>query len=421
MRGAVFAETFKNSTAVECNNGTVSGTPTIDRGATFNGTTDYISYGGINDVFASPLHSVVTEFYPHFAADANANYKIYAVDSNEYQVLKRNNANNNTLRITISTHNHDIAYATYSPYWLQNERNVLVVSSTSNNTSAWLNGNNILDSATGFWAPNSATELQIGAGAGASFFDGEIKYVKIFHALLTAQEAADYYDETIYNYRNRAVADWPMTAATHDPSGSRTLDVSGNQYHAGFQGTPTKLATHGYNLNGSTDFFNCGDVLTITSGSVSLAGFIKMDSITSNRAVIAKSDTTLSVNYYLRVQDGKIKFYFTGAITGTNAQYETNSSPVTLKSYAHIAVTHTFGDSSQTKLFIDGREYPGSWNAGPKEELPETGSWNLQLGKRDTTHFMNGDFLEGRIWTSHLTPLQIADDAIRALNQINEV
>jgi hypothetical protein len=87
-----------------------------------------------------------------------------------------------------------IASATYSPYWAVSEKNVIVVSGTTGDTSAWLNGNAILTSGATAWSPSATTSFYLGASAaGAQLFDGILKSVKIFKSLLTVEDAEDYY------------------------------------------------------------------------------------------------------------------------------------------------------------------------------------------------------------------------------------
>ena len=130
--------------------------------------------------------------------DENVQRYLWRADeaaANWYFVSKRDNASSNVLRIDLGgTNITSITEATYSPYWQVGQRNVLVVAGTSGNTSAWLNGNLILNGNATAWSPTNPIQLIVGdAGGGASVFDGTISSLKIFHCLLTADEAKGYY------------------------------------------------------------------------------------------------------------------------------------------------------------------------------------------------------------------------------------
>lgn len=172
--------------------GTITGSPTFSRdGCDLDGTNDYITYTIPNTLMASAKISIVVEFTPDFAYDYNDIISIYSSTSNQYRVYKHNNAGNNVLGITLGGQLiEEIASASYSTYWKQNERNVLEISGTTGATNAWLNGTQILTNDAQAWSVTNPTELYAGCLAnGTQKFDGEIHSISIHNDLLTGDDA----------------------------------------------------------------------------------------------------------------------------------------------------------------------------------------------------------------------------------------
>ncbi len=65
-RGFSFAETFESQAKVALNGGSVTGTLTIDFGATLDGTNDSITHNLQGHEFDSANISIVVEFWPDF-------------------------------------------------------------------------------------------------------------------------------------------------------------------------------------------------------------------------------------------------------------------------------------------------------------------------------------------------------------------
>jgi hypothetical protein len=99
---------------------------------------------------------------------------------------------------------------------------------------------------------NDTVATKIGSNpAGASLYSGTMDVAQVYRpTCLTAQEAADFYTHSTYNYRNKAIGDWPMRDAQDDP-GVKTLDVSGNNNHLLYYAGVTKRTKRGYDGDGS--------------------------------------------------------------------------------------------------------------------------------------------------------------------------
>jgi hypothetical protein len=166
LAGSVFAANFESTVRVIQNGGVLTGTPLVDRGITLNGVDESVHYFLQGNEFNSVNISIVIEFYPDFDYDIDANiYFIDATNGSRYYVYKGANGASNVLGIGLAnTGIAAIPSATYSPYWNVGQKNTLVISGTSGDTSAWLNGNLILDSDSSVWSPSADTmDLYVGS------------------------------------------------------------------------------------------------------------------------------------------------------------------------------------------------------------------------------------------------------------------
>lgn len=219
-RGCKLQEDFHDADTMARKRWTLVGAPTVNDGITLNGTTQYATKV-LEDQFYSDEISIVCEFWPDFEYDENVRRYLFDTTAGAlYSVVKDNNAGGNVLIVTLgNTAIASIPSATYSGAWIVGGRNVLVVSGTTGDTSAWLNGVEILTADGEVWTPDDPATLFVGAtNAGANFFDGIIKRLEVYKTLLTAQEASDIYNNATWSYMNEAVLHLPMDMARHDPS-----------------------------------------------------------------------------------------------------------------------------------------------------------------------------------------------------------
>ncbi len=263
-RGCTWADNFQSQALVEANQGTVVGAPTfnVKTGVTLDGAADYLTYDLAGTEFDSDPISFVFVFTPDFDWDEDA--YIYLLDADDGAsgsrsfIQKADNAGGNNIAVYLgaSTFIANIPSATYSPFWLAGQRNVLVISSTSTDTDVWLNGNAILVSDPTAWAPQTNVDvLHVGSNwAGGSQFDGTIHSLRVIKAKLTEGESTGYYSQDIYSYRNEATIHLPMRMSEHDIANTRTLDISGNAGHMTLVSAPPKLVAHGYELDGALDY-----------------------------------------------------------------------------------------------------------------------------------------------------------------------
>ena len=416
--GCVFAENFVSQADVELNGGTVTSDPTIDFGATFDGTNDYITYALEGNEFDSAEISFVIEFTPDFAYNEDTIRNIFGTSN--YYILKRNNINDNELRLVLGgTVIADIAEGTYSSYWKVNERNVLVVSGTTGNTSVWLNGNNILDEDDTAWTQNSDTTLNIGASSGgAGFFDGKMNSFKIFKSLLTAQDALNFYNNSTYNYRNKAILDFPMGMAQHDPTNVRCLDVSGNGKHAQFgDGStpttyPTKLSKRGYSGAGDYMITDSG-IVSSTPATITMVIVTRGSSLTTDQMPFGfEANGGADIGGLFQFKDDEMIFYCGSA--GATA------SSKTAINFASLNVSVGVNDGTNTNVYVNGTK--GANATSPIATNASSDSYASIFNRQGSiSGGLAGDMLCCIVFDFGLTPLQIQDLTINLMKQINDV
>ena len=181
----------------EFGDGSTAGTfPTklTKHGYTFDGG-DYLT-GTATGLFNSAEISIVMEFYPDFVPSVNVRYWLYTTSSASiYGFYKMDNANSNVLRCYLgNTVIVEIAEATYSPYWRQNGKNVIVITgdSANNVTNVWLNEGHVVDGDTTAWSVADPSTLHIGSRYDAiNQFDGKVTKFQVYPFVLTPLQVQD--------------------------------------------------------------------------------------------------------------------------------------------------------------------------------------------------------------------------------------
>ena len=427
FRGCVFAEGFDSAADVVRNRGTITGTPTIKRGVTLNGTTDYVYYANDMDRWGSTLVSVVIEFYPDFAATENTERYLYCAGnaSNVYAARKTDNASNNTLWIRIASNITNIAYATYSPYWYVGKRNVLVISCQSGSSNIYLNGVQIGTSAGAFTA-QYLNDLWIGTNDSCNrFFDGRITSFKIFRGIkLTAQEASDYWTGKTYCYMDDAVLHLPMTAKYHDPANTRTLDVARGNHATWTAGAtaPTKLARRGYSFSRTSSQYlnvpishpryNYTDPLTCFFS-------VRQDLITNNTYTIYSNSSAASAN-------PRFQIYARNNIINVYIRNDAAAAVLSIGTTGYIGkgqiVTFGFTCSGNTGSgYLNGKPDPSNFNPATAGTVTFDNTKIGCLGGAALSDYFDGVVYNLFTFSKQLTPLQIADLHIKSLREINNV
>lgn len=362
-RGCSWADHFESAALVVLNGGAVTGAPTFSPGGVvLDGSSDYITYNLTKQEFFSAKITIVCSFTPAGATSENALRTLYDTsDSHRYAAFKQNNAGSNTLdiymgHVLIAT----IPEATYSPHWNVGSPNILVVSGTTGNTSAWLNGIKILNADATAWSAKTPAQLFVGCDyANANKFEGTIHKIQMFREQLSAAECIDICNNAVYAYRDSAVVNLPMSMEQHDPTNVRSLDISGNGHHGVFgdgstPGTyPTKTDKNGYDFDGAAEYLAIADADDLSFGDGS-------------------TDSPFTVSMWIRgdiLED--VPYINKSDAMGVNTEW-------VLMGAVSDAVSFVMVDNSEAACYV-GR------SLNPTEYLTYTGQWVHIVGVYDGT------------------------------------
>jgi hypothetical protein len=375
--------------------------------------------------FNSDPLSIMMEFTPTFNWDANADIFFFQTTAaDDYRAYKRNNAGANAIRVELgNTFIADIPSATYSPFWLLNQRNVLVISGNTGNTSAWLNGNAILVADPTGWNPDEPVDLAIGSNiAGGDLFTGTIHSFQVYrNALLTAQEAADFYNRTTYSYMDTAVAIWQMRMQDHDPVGALTLDSSGNGNDATLLNTPVKdPARHGYVLNGTNESMSIATTGLVNSDELSIVIGFRPDFLPNENAFRQFFDGAGAARYYVLKNNNAAANTLSVAMGNTviGAIAQATYEPWWRQYQSNVMIVTGDSVNDLTNVWLnEGRimtDDPTAWAPA------DPATFYIASGNGPDSWF-DGDFTDFMIFPFVLTELQMWDIRIRMQLQVNKL
>lgn len=405
-RGCVFSELFRDGESIARNGGTVTGTPAIDKGITLNGITDYVGYDlDVGGFYSDGALSFVIGFLPNFAIDDSTRHIIFDCSSTILSLSKREN---NALWVTAGgAPVINVPLANYQSYWLVGQKNILVYSGISGVNNCWLNGNLIATTVTAY-SVYSATEMAIGASITGTYLAACTVYdLKIFNRLLTADEAADFYNGGIYSYRNEPSLNLPFGMAQHDPTNTRSLDVSGNARHATLVNTPAKLGDRpGYDFNGSTQYMTVVGTGVFNAAGVTIAIEFTPDFLPSIDASIFLFNDN-SAAYYIRKKANGGSNELLVVLGGTSIVdiSEATYSPYWFKKGKNVLiVSGTTGDIS---VWLNGNKIVSSDNTA----WTQTDVTTMTIGATGGggSSWFDGKIHSFKVWREALTPLQVAD------------
>lgn len=414
-RNCRFAERFVNASEVIENGGAITGTPTINNGIVLDGTNDYVSYNNVIKDFSA--FSIVIEFTPDFAYDEAADRYFFGTTGNYFRIIRLSGGN---LFIEMGDGTiGSISGATYSAYWKQNEKNILVLTSVSTDTSIWLNGHQIMTDDNSGWGSNtSITDLEIGTSGsspGTSNFDGTIYDVKIFNTQLTDQEALDYSNGGGFlNYENEANNYWPLDYSNYDPTNTKCLDVMGNN--------DMTIVTATKNTDEPGFYFDGNDHMYSDAISVGTNDFTAIAMVKDSEGTGVGFDGILAENgggaageimpLYLTSGTGALRLNIDGTA------YTTGDSI----SDGQWHVVGVSADRDENALFfIDGKQ------TGTAQDISAKSSVNVsfsipQIGKTGAATNIVGDIAHVYFWNDRaLTPIQVADLTGKLFRRINDL
>ena len=419
-RGLKWVDEFESNETVLRNGGVITGAPVINNGATFDGTNDYLVYDtAVN--FTSGFFSAVVEFTPNFAANDGLRHRFFDSDS-RFTYAKLDDGNNSLIFSAAGSLISVVGTANYGAYWLQNQRNVIVISSdATGDTDIWLNGQQIEINDLSTWTPTATTEVTIGARdtTYVDKFDGEIHSVRFFDVKLTDQEALDYCNKTTWRYREHTKFYLPMRAEQHDPVNVRTLDSSGNGNHFTFgDGStaatyPTKLARRGYEGDGSNTYLVNTSVGNIYNSDFTFAFLFTPVVETIDGLLCCRDAFQDGVYATFRYADEEIEVTY-------NTVVVSSTIGVTTGEVIHVAITCDV--SGDMTVYING-ESAGSGDISAETIDLTTSSLHLMCLANGTTPAseLGGTFYEAALYTKVLTPTQVQDLYLDMMGRLNDV
>jgi len=432
-RGLVADFDFSSAANIALQGGVITGALEYkDGGAYFDGTNDYITYGGNVQPFNSGFWSAVIEFTPNFEANAAEFYYFYGAGTAVTEAFRHNS--DGTLRLYNNSLSGTIPLANYQAYWKVNQRNVLVITKTSTATF-FLNGTQIYSTSVALSTP-SYTSYVIGAsGTNTYKFNGSISSVKFFKHyasgdLLTAGEALGYYNNDWANYEKRATCILPMTAECHDATNNRTLDVSGNARHFSFgDGStattfPTKLQRRGYSFDGG-DYLKCLTFQLSVLPKFTMVLLGKRNGIGSG---IGAGETRATPDVSFRVVNAHLGLnnnLFAAAWADGGSDSASNSDY--LNAVGVEGLTYVYDGSLATTnrlaMFLNGKQLALTHGGTPPATLSDINGI-VNIGRVSRTAIGVWDYTTGNIYyfavfPFALTPLQIADLHLKLMKNIN--
>ncbi len=120
--------------------------------------------------------------------------------------------------------------------------------------------------------------------------------------------------------------------------------------------------------------------------SLTMAAFIKLENITGHQTVFGRGRTSASqgANYTLRTQGGRLSFYFRNSTNKGYPLYTSDDVVLTAGDWIHVALTHTFGTTDDTKLYVNGQEVaasPSISGTGNLSDAPFNSNEELWIGE----------------------------------------
>jgi hypothetical protein len=188
--GLNFIDKFTNQGMSEKAGAIFTGSPVVNNGVRLNGTSQYVCYNTPRFHF-SPGFTIKIDFWPDFEFNDGANR--YLFDSTPG--LRLSCLKNSSNLLLFSVAGTIVFSASFASQWRVGQKNTLIISATSGDTSAYLNGEIVVNSDATAFNPFFISQFCIGAGTGgANFFDGIIEEFSLFMNAFTDADCEKLYD-----------------------------------------------------------------------------------------------------------------------------------------------------------------------------------------------------------------------------------
>lgn len=376
---------------------TETGTVTFtDDYVEFPGTANNYLSGTGTGVFNTANVCMLFVFEPDFnAADDNYIVLIDGDNGNRYGVHKTDDGLGNVMYILLgSTIVGNIPLATYEPYWLVGEENILVVSGTTGNNNVWLNGTQILTSGAIAWTPKNPSIIYVGASfVGTSNFDGKISSYRIWNRQCTTSEVTRYSANRLTNIKS-AVTDGMMAYLNfdlNDINGTDMFDKSvykDNATNSGSSNWTNGVIREARDFNGTSDYVSLGNtnlnsVLNATS-PFTISLWYKQD-VQEQVNILGYYDNPKYIQLFMLNDTGQV-LARVGAGAGGNLPTIT-STPGHNNTDTWYNVVYTYDGTSLFYLYINNVQV-GTVNQTPSAF---NSTKNIHIGRLNHTSPLNFD------------------------------
>jgi hypothetical protein len=178
----------------------------------------------------------------------------------------------------------------------------------------------------------------------------------------------------------------------------------------------------GSHFNGASELYIGNDSsLEIPNGSISFSCWCRFDDLSVIRSIISKGTTATNQNYFMRINLGEVQFYFRDSGNTSNVTYSTSDTPIKVDRWYHIAVAHTFGSGSLTKIWVNGVERAGTWSNGTGDELPLVVASFGFIGSRNGNLYHKGDIVFLKFFNNHQSQAWIDNEYARARSALWQI
>lgn len=246
-RGCVMALDFRDREQLRRIGATVYGDPVVHFGVEGNSTDVSVVLKISGLVFDQPELTLQFEYYPQSASDGPLEHLI-----DLYIVGKRLVIFRTSSKLYVRVDTTDIFSETVGGgSWDVGKKSMITICLKSGDSALYIN-ETISVTSTDTFTLGKLVDLVVGSRyTGTGFFNGILKYMKVFHATLTEREHIDTYEQTTYSYMQDATVNLPMTEDWYNSGSGLALDASGK----GNDGTLVSCVKHnkaGFILDGST-------------------------------------------------------------------------------------------------------------------------------------------------------------------------
>ena len=425
-RGLKWVDEFESNETVLRNGGIIIGSPIINFGATFNGSTDLLEYSR----YPEPQEITLScEVVLNSKSGASNIVSVYDSGTSLFAYILRHRASDSELQFLIN--DGGVQSAVSDADINENQKYSIMATYDGTTLKLYIDGvlQSATDTATSILYPTSNKTLQVGHYFnGSNSWDGTIKDLKIFNTALTAQEAADYYNRTTWRYREHTKFYLPMRAEQHDPVNVRTLDASGN----GKNGTlgdgstattyPTKLTRRGYSFDGGdyiampnsdpiwsgTAGYTIAMVINDAPGSVDRTIFGEGYSTSTTPIFRLRSQATAGQNLVVQLRSDALVNLLNNVLS--------DSEPF---DGGHHTIIWT-DEAGDAHLYVDGMEDATDFSyvsSGLTLDRTTIGAWISNA----VAEQMTGEVLFCSSYTRKLTPTQVWDLHLSIIGRLNDV